>query len=241
MRRFRATDLTAPPEAAHPEFPGENLMRTVLATVPVCTALSVAVYAQEAAPRPAEDDRTDALFQVGMIALQVAAVTENADERRKLYDDAIESSRAILVNRPELMRVSLELARTFFLKEQDELARRHFELVLAAGPPVPVALNIQRFLAVMRARKRWTGYFGAAIAPDSNLKTASESEVIYIDTAFGRLPFRREGDFGARSGFGLSMWGRGEYPRPLTERLRLRVGSAAVVSTARREVPFSAR
>ena len=49
----------------------------------------------------------------------------------------------------------------------------------------------------------------AAIAPDSNLNTASESEIIYIDTAFGRLPFTRQGDFGAESGFGLSVWGGG--------------------------------
>ena len=77
----------------------------------------------------------------------------------------------------------------------------------------------------MRARKRWTGYFGAAIAPDSNLNAASESEIIYIDTAFGRLPFQREGDFGAQSGFGFSVWGGGEYQHPLSERLRLRVGA----------------
>jgi len=42
---------------------------------------------------------------------------------------------------------------------------------------------------------------------------------------FGRLPFRREGDFGARSGLGLSVWGGGEYQQPLSPRLRLRVGA----------------
>ena len=119
----------------------------------------------------------------------------------------------------------LELARTFFLKGQDGLARRHFELVLAGGVPPPVAANIHRFLSVMRARKRWSGYFGAAFAPDSNLNAASESEIIYIDTAFGRLPFQREGDFGARSGLGVSVWGGGEYQQPLSERLWLRVGA----------------
>ena len=96
-----------------------------------------------------------------------------------------------------------------------------------------MALNIYNFLHVMRARKRWTGYFGAAIAPDSNLNAASESEIIYIDTVFGRLPFQREGDFGAQSGFGLSVWGGGEYQHPLSERLRLRVGADA----AEREYP----
>ena len=85
------------------------------------------------------------------------------------------------------------------------------------------------FLNIMRARKRWTGYFGGAIAPDSNLNAASESEIIYIDTVFGRLPFQREGDFGAQSGFGVSVWGGGEYQQPLSERLRLRVGADLAV------------
>ena len=119
----------------------------------------------------------------------------------------------------------LELARTFFLNGQDGLARRHFELVLAGGVPPAVAANIRAFMNAMQTRKRFTGYFGAAIAPDSNLNAASESEIIYIDTAFGRLPFTRQGDFGAQSGLGLSVWGGGEYQQPLSERLRLRVGA----------------
>ena len=195
-----------------------------------CLVLAVAAVAQEEAPLPgAVGERNALLFRLGMTALVVAERTDSADERRQMYDEAIDAFRAILVNRPELVRVRLELARTFFLKGQDGLARRHFELVLAGGPPAPVAANIQRFLAVMRARKRLSGYFGAAIAPDSNLNAASESEIIYLDTVFGRLPFRREGDIGARAGFGLSMWGGGEYQRPLSERLRLRVGSDVAV------------
>ena len=129
----------------------------------------------------------------------------------------------------------LELARTFFLRGRDGLARRHFELVLAGGVPPPVAINIYNFLNIMQVRKRWTGYFGVAIAPDSNLNAASESEIIYIDTVFGRLPFQREGDFGAQSGFGVSVWGGGEYQQPLSERLRLRVGADLAV----REYPAS--
>ena len=164
-----------------------------------------------------------------MTALAAAELTDDEAERRELYDKAIEAFRGILVNRPDLVRVRLELARTFFLKGRDELARRHFEAVLAGGVPPPVAANIRQFLAVMQARKRLTGYFGLAVAPDSNLNAASESEIIYIDTVFGRLPFTREGDFGAQSGFGLSVWGGGEYQRPLGERLRLRVGSDLAV------------
>ena len=188
-----------------------------------CVLLAVAAHAQEAPPE--HDARTAALFHIGMQALIEAEQTDSDGARRELYDKAIAAFRFILVNHPELIRVRLELARTFFLKGQDGLARRHFELVLAAGMPPPVAANIQRFLNVMQLRKRFTGYFGAAFVPDSNLNAASESEIIYIDTVFGRLPFQREGDFGARSGLGVSVWGGGEYQQPLSPKLRLRAGS----------------
>lgn len=216
----------------------------VLAATLACLLLATAAGAQEEASQeappagetqPAEDGRAAEeaqlshaiaeLFSVGMRARAAAEATDDNETRKALYNTAIQAFRRILLNHPELVRVRLELALTFFQLGRDGLARRHFELVLAGGVPPPVAANIRRFLEVMRARKRLTGYFGAAFAPDSNLNAASNSEVIYIDTVFGRLPFRREGDFGARSGLGLSVWGGGEYQQPLSPRLRLRVGA----------------
>ena len=199
----------------------------LLAALVACLVLTTIAAAQE--EPSAVDERTTRLFELGMTALELAGQTDNNATRRELYDKAIEAFRAILVNRPDLVRVRLELARTFFLKGQDGLARRHFEAVLAGGVPRPVAANIRQFLAIMQSRKRLTGYFGMAVAPDSNLNAASESEIIYIDTVFGRLPFTREGDVGAESGFGLSVWGGGEYQHPVAEHLRLRVGSDVAV------------
>ena len=209
-------------------------MPILLAALLACLMLSTTASAQETSPTP-QDQRIGLLFQIGMQSLEEAEQADSDEARDRLYDKAIAAFRMILVNRPELIRVRLELARVFFFRGRDGLARRHFEAVLAGGVPPPVASNIYNFLNIMRARKRWTGYFGGAIAPDSNLNAASESEVIYIDTVFGRLPFQREGDFGAQSGFGLSVWGGGEYQHPLSERLRLRVGSDA----AQREYPGS--
>jgi len=194
-----------------------------LAALPLCILLACVAYAQEAPPEV--EDRTTVLFRIGLAALAEAEQSDDKAARRRLYDMAIVAFRMILVNRPDLVRVRLELARAFFLNRQDGLARRHFELVLAGGVPPAVAANIFNFLNAMQARKRFTGYFGAAIAPDSNLNAASESEIIYIDTVFGRLPFTREGDFGAQSGLGLSVWGGGEYQHPLSQRLRLRAGA----------------
>ena len=209
-------------------------MPIFLAALLACLMLSTTAMAQEAPPADL-DERVGLLFHIGMEALVEAEQVDSDDERDKLYNRAIAAFRMILVNHPELIRVRLELARTFFLRGRDGLARRHFELVLSGGVPPPVAINIYNFLNVMRDRKRWSGYFGGAIAPDSNLNAASESEIIYIDTVFGRLPFTREGDFGAQSGFGFSVWGGGEYQQPLSERLRLRVGSDLAV----REYPGS--
>ena len=91
------------------------------------------------------------------------------------------------------MRVRLELARAFFLKREDDLSHEHFERVLAGGPPPPPMIaNIRRFLEEMRARRRWSGWFGATLAPDSNVNAASDSDVIHIGGAAppAGLPYR---------------------------------------------------
>ena len=172
-------------------------------------------------------DRINILFQTGMAAIDASAQEDlNRRLQRALLNEAIAAFRAILVDNPELVRVRLELARAFFLKGDDGLARRHFELVLGGELPLPVFLNIRNFLEVMRQRKRLSGYFGAAVAPDSNVNFASGEDIIYLDTVFGRLPFQREGDeIQERSGLGLSIWGGGEYQQPFGERLRLRAGA----------------
>ena len=75
----------------------------------------------------------------------------------------------MLVDRPDLVRVRLELARAFFLKGEDTLSRDHFERVLAGDPPGAVAANVRRFLSRIRARRGWSMYLGAAVAPDTNI------------------------------------------------------------------------
>lgn len=176
-------------------------------------------------------DRIDILFLTGLAAMGAAGLRESEDERAVLLDEAIAALRAILIDRPELVRVRLELARAFFLKgsEDDDLSTEHFERVLAGNPPAAMAANIARFLDIMRARRRWSAYAGGAVAPDSNIGAASESEVIWI---FG-LPFRRDTQSSASSGVGVIVWGGGEYQYPLGDSVRLRAGA----DLARREYP----
>ena len=119
-----------------------------------------------------------------------------------------------------MVRVRLELALAFFFKEEDDLAQRHFERVLAGQPPAPVVKNVTKFLRVIRARRRWSGYFGFSLAPDTNINAASDAQFIYIQG----LPFRRDDQVVASSDIGVVGWGGYEYQYPLADRWRLRTG-----------------
>ena len=165
------------------------------------------------------------LFHIGVVAIAASQKKGISEERRDaLLDEAIAALRRMLVDRPNLLRVRLELGRAFFLKEEDGLARRHFERVLAGQPPAAVALNVNRFLNIMRARKRWSVRVGAALAPDSNVSAQTKERTILIDTPFGRLPFVYQSEDEPETGTGISVWAGGEYQYPLSARWRLRAG-----------------
>ena len=166
-------------------------------------------------------DDKDVLFLIGLSATEASRQPDVAEaDRDALLDEAIAALRAMLIDHPDLVRVRLELARAFFLKGEDSLSRRHFEQVLAGNPPEAVAANVQRFLSQIRARRRWSMYFGAAVAPDTNIGGASDERIIYIRG----LPFRRDAEELTTSGVGVSVWTGGEYQYPLGDRLRLRAG-----------------
>ena len=164
------------------------------------------------------------LFEAGMATLGAAHRPGIGEaERDVLLDVSIAAFQAILAASPDQTRVRLELARAFFLKGQDGLARRHFERVLAGDVPAPVVANVNRFLAEIRARRRWSAYGGIGLAPDTNIGAAPAQRAQLVDTPFGRLPFTP--DDRPTSGVGVLLWGGWEYERPLGERTRLRFGS----------------
>ena len=166
-------------------------------------------------------DQTDIRFLLGLASSRGSQEPELTDEQREaLLDEAIAAFRSILIKRPELVRVRLELALAFYLKEDDQLAREHFERALVGRPPEALVANINKFLTIMRARRRWRGYFGFSLAPDTNINAASDAQIIYING----LPFRRGTGQGASSDIGVVGWGGGEYQFPLADRWRLRTG-----------------
>ena len=186
-------------------------------------ALAVFLLAAPASAGDSADDLTR-LFHEGMTAVEAAGRAEG-DRRVELLDEAIAAFREMLVADPTLVRVRLELARAFYFKGEDRLAKRHFERVLAGKPPAPVVLNVNRFLAQIRARRRWDLHAGVALAPDTNIGASSDERIIYIDVGGARLPFTRDAEDLTTSGIGLSFWTGGEYQYPLGERLRLRAGA----------------
>ena len=168
------------------------------------------------------------LFLYGLASLQASQRPDRTDEDREiLLNEAITAFHAMLVEAPGLVRVRLELARAFFLKGEDDLARRHFEAVLAGGVPEPVAANVQRFLDEIRARGRWSFNVGFALAPDTNIGSGSDVRTIYIPVFGQPLPFQRDAAQLTTSGVGVSVWGGAEYQVPLAERWRLRAGGQA--------------
>jgi len=166
-------------------------------------------------------DQVDMLFLYGISAITAAERMDPEDERcGTLLREATLALQIISVNNSSLTRVRLEFARALFLRGDDELSEEQFRLVLSGNPPELVAANILRFIRAIRERKRWSGYFGFSVAPDSNINSASDADVIEI---FG-LPFRLDEGSSQTSSLGVSIWGGGEYQHRLSGRARLWAG-----------------
>lgn len=172
--------------------------------------------------------RVDVLFLIGWGALQWSEQSEG-EQQQALLDEAIQALRLILTHNPGLLRVRLELARAFFLKGEDDLAKEHFELALAAHPPPAMATNIQVFLNAIKKRKRWNGYFSLALAPSNNVNSGSDRTQVSPDLMFTITP-----DSQAQSGVGLLISGGGNYQLPFVPNWSWRFGVDAQRSEYRK-------
>ena len=85
---------------------------------------------------PDHPDQTDVRFLLGLAASRGSQESDVEDETRlALLDEAIAAFRSILIRRPGLMRVRLELALAFYLKEGGRVGPRSFR----PGPGGPAA------------------------------------------------------------------------------------------------------
>ena len=126
---------TSPSHRPLPRYPGIAESRSLIQEGKYDEALAIL--------RPLARGREvdgSVLFQIGLAATGASQQSGLADDqRRALLDEAIGAFRTMLIDRPGLVRVRLELALAFFLKGENDLSRRHFEHVLAGNPPAPAA------------------------------------------------------------------------------------------------------
>ena len=177
----------------------------------------------------AHPDNLDIFFFLGETSLRMAhnpVLTE--DERNKLLDEAIRAFEYMLAQDPELHRVQLELARAYFLKGNDALAKKHFKSILADEPPGPVSDNIDRFLSTINQRKPWQIRVTVSTTYDNNIGSGSGNNIIEIYN----LPFVLNNEQEEiKSGMGLSLQVGGEYQHQINDRYRLRTGGDIAFKT----------
>ena len=154
-------------------------------------------------PEPQDPvQRTEFVFLDGLTALELG-----------YPEEAIVRFRRILVDQPGLVRVRLELARAYFEAEDDENARRQFELVQAANLPPSVTANIQSFLDAIRARRKWSLSVTFALAPDTNVNAATDARLVEI----GGFPFLLDPNARKTSGIGVLTAAQAGYRLPLAK------------------------
>ena len=193
----------------------------------------------------------DAHFFRGVAASNAARLPEGhpaapttGEARRALWDEAVASYRQILRRRPGLAGARLELARALFergrcLAPPDDLlehllgddcdaAAHHFRRALAGDLPEKVARAVSHFLAIVQARKRISGQFRVAVAPDSNVNAGTEARTFRV--RFLPWEFELDEESRATPGVGVVVSASGAYRHPLALELldgtatRLRLG-----------------
>lgn len=154
------------------------------------------------------------------ISIEAAFILSQIYVAEERHNQAIELLIGVLNRYPDLPRVRLELARAFFLNEDWEDARFHFELV-KGGKNIPpeVVANVDHFLRAIRLQKNWSLEFGLGYLPDSNLNQASGNTEECISTSFG-LFCRELKD--KKSGHGGRLSATGNYYLKLSRNFGIR-------------------
>ena len=97
------------------------------------------------------------------------------------YEEAAMAFERILIARPDLPRVRLELARCYFRLKSYDLAKRYFSDVLATNPPEQVRRNVQAMLSQIGAAARkdhFSGVLSVGYNWDSNPRSSPGNERI---------------------------------------------------------------
>lgn len=103
--------------------------------------------------------------------------------RAGLYDEAAAAYERMLIQKPDLPRVKLDLALTYMHMKNYTRAEALFEDVLKTNPPETVQNNINNMLAQIGAAQknhRLTGNIGFGYSSDSNANASSNSGNVLV-------------------------------------------------------------
>ena len=123
----------------------------------------------------------------------------------KRYSDAALEFRRILDDKPEAVRVRLELARMHAALGNLAAARKELRAAQATGLPPAVEQLVRFYSRALTARKPFGGSVELALAPDSNINRATRSDT--LGTVIG--DFTLDKDARAKSGLGVNLQGQG--------------------------------
>lgn len=129
---------------------------------------------------------------------------------------AAEQFEAILVTRPDLTRVRLELASAHYAAGFDEKAKRHFELSLADGLPSSVENAVEGFINTIDARRRWSLHLSGAILPETNAVRRTGNRTVQI----GGATFRLNEDAREAPGVGAQLAGGAAFSPGIADDVR---------------------
>ena len=164
---------------------------------------------------PNPELRTEARFRLGKM------FTDNLGRHR----DAAVLFREILDEKPDAAAVRLELARMQALLGNLGEARRELRAAQASGLPPEVEQMVRFYANALTAQKRTGGSIEVAIAPSTNINSATSSDT--LGTIIG--DFILDEDAQAKSGVGLSLKGQAYHRLPLSMKtdLLLRASTSA--------------
>ena len=114
---------------------------------------------------------------------------------------AASAYRTLLGENPRATPVRLELARVLMDMGEEDAARGQLRRASSAGLPPEVARVVDRFQLALRSRRRLGGSIQIALAPDTNINSATNQEVVDV----GSVPIALSKDAQARSGVGLAL------------------------------------
>ena len=160
--------------------------------------------------RPAHDEaKLHAKFLLGVLRKSQGRV-----------DEGIAILRDLLAANPKLMRVRLELAHALFVKQEDESARHHFELVLGSAANPALEQTVHRFIDAMEKRRAWHSSAYITLAPSTNLNQGANVKSVNLNG----FDFTIDEKNRKQSGVGLMTGVLGGYRWALSDRLDLVVG-----------------